>query len=56
MKLKEIGFEIRIYNIMDFTRFEGPELYSKVIEFGATAFVNNRPDMLKEYNENTNSN
>ena len=38
---------------MAFTNLENEKLYQCVLDFGASAFVNNRPDLLKVFNSNS---
>lgn len=50
-ELKNIGYEIMVYNIMVFTDLEGKALYLKILEFGAEGFINNKPELLMEFNQ-----
>ena len=50
-ELKDIGYHIMVYNIMVFTDLEGDDLYMKILQFGGDGFINNKPELLKIFNE-----
>lgn len=49
-RARELGYEVKVYNLMVLTEFETPELYETLVDWGVDTFICNRVEKLMDFN------
>ncbi len=51
LDLKDIGYGFSVYSATSYTNKENKHLYHRILKYGGEEFINNRPNILKEFNK-----